>query len=150
MHMEQTCMNVMDRSRACSPSLHWLTGGVWTLHWPGSASARVALTVTPSDAAAPPPSTAHRHRGEPRTTLASAEQHAELGGADEVPVVNERHGNKLTMDAVQPADDDGVCAAHRGAPTASAAAVTASRATADDSPRAIVSAPTNRTCVKLS
>jgi hypothetical protein len=120
--------------------LHWLTGGVWTLHLPGSSSA-LALTVTPNDDAAPPPSTAQRHRGAPRTTPASAEQH-DAPGADVFPAVKERHGARLRIDAVQP---DVACAAHRGAATTtSSAAATATAATANprrppsaDEPRAI-------------
>lgn len=109
------------------------------MHLPGSSSARVALTVTPNDAAAPPPSTAQRHRGAARTTPASAEQQ-EAPGDDVFPAVKERHGARLRIDTVHP--DVAACAAHRGgAATRTSSAATAMatprRPSADD-PRAMV------------
>jgi hypothetical protein len=82
---------------------------------PGSSSARVSLMVMPSEDA-PPPSTAHRHRGFDVATLDSAEQHEELG-FDALPDVYPRHGARLTISIVQlppPEPDDG-CAAPWGA-----------------------------------
>jgi hypothetical protein len=58
--------------------LHWLAGGAWTLHAPGSCSARALSTATPSDAAVPP-STMQRHRGLDCSTPDSAEQHGPSG-----------------------------------------------------------------------
>ena len=110
------------------------------MHLPGSSSARVALTVTPSDAV-PPPSTAQRHRGAPRTTPASAEQH-DAPGADVFPAVKERHGARLRIDAVQPdvacaAANRGAAAATSSAAAAAAMATTPRRPPSADEPRAI-------------
>nr|ACN36217.1 unknown [Zea mays] len=68
---------------AAAPPLQLLTSGVVTLHASGRPSARVRLTVRPSDAGSALSAT-HRHCGSDCTTLPSCAQH-DGGAADTFP-----------------------------------------------------------------
>lgn len=111
-------------------ALHWLAGGAWTRHAPGSCVARAPSRATPSVAAVPP-STAQRHLGLDASTPDTAEQHAVPGpGAVALPDMYPMHGDRLTSSGMHPEPltmpDEGAgagaCAAHRHASSAAAMA----------------------------
>jgi len=72
-----------EAGRAHSP-LHWVAGGAWTLHAPGSCATRAPSTATPSDVAVPP-STVQRQPGLDLSMPDSAEQHDGASGVVALP-----------------------------------------------------------------
>lgn len=98
---EIICWLCWEWIRRCTSflQLHWLTGGVLTLHAPGSSNARVWFMVIPK--ILPPLSAVHRHRGWDCTTLPSCAQHEEEG-VDEFPVMKFKQGESLRSTEVHP------------------------------------------------